>query len=113
MKIAIPYWQGRVSPVFDVAKQIMLFDVENGHVLQRNRTVIVEKNLLARANYIFQLGTEVLICGAISWPLKIALSSTGVQVIADIHGKVEDIIKALLNNQLIEKSSHPTSTLSD
>ena len=104
MKIAIPYWQGRISPVFDMAKEIMLIHVENGHVVGRNKTLIVEKNPLTRVNYIVQLGTEVLICGAILWSLQRALSSTGVHVIANIHGQVEDAIKALLSNQLVEKS---------
>jgi len=105
MKVAIPYWQGRISPVFDMAREILLIHVENGHVVRRNKTLIVEKNPLARLNYIVQLGAEVLICGAISWSLQRALSSTGVQVITNIHGQVEDAIKAFLSNQLIEKSS--------
>jgi predicted Fe-Mo cluster-binding NifX family protein len=105
MKVAIPYWQGQISPVFDTAREILFIHVENGHVVRRRKTLIVEKNPLTKVNYIVQLGTEVLICGAISWSLQRALFSTGVHVIANIHGQVEDTIKALLSNQLIEKST--------
>jgi predicted Fe-Mo cluster-binding NifX family protein len=100
MKIAIPYWNGRISPVFDVAKEIMLLHVENGTVVGRSRTLIVEKNPMIRVNYIVQLGAEVLICDAISFSLQRALSSTGVHVITNIHGQVEDAIRALLSNRL-------------
>jgi len=29
MKVAIPHWQGRISPVFDVAGALLLVDVAN------------------------------------------------------------------------------------
>lgn len=101
MIIVIPYWKDRISPVFDMAKEIMLIHVENGHVVGRNKTLIVEKNTLARVNYIVQLGADVLICDAISSSLQRALSSTGVYVITNIHGQVEDAVMALLSNQLL------------
>jgi len=30
MKVAIPYWQERVSPVFDVAGRVLLVEVAEG-----------------------------------------------------------------------------------
>ena len=57
---------------------------------------------LARARRVSQFGVDVLICGAISWPLENALSSMGVQVIACICGTVERVIEAYVNNNLTE-----------
>ena len=29
MKVAVPDWEGRVSPVFDVARQVLLVDLDD------------------------------------------------------------------------------------
>jgi predicted Fe-Mo cluster-binding NifX family protein/putative methionine-R-sulfoxide reductase with GAF domain len=102
MRIAISHQQGRVSPVFDVAARILLVDIENGRALRRNERALVQMDSLTRARQVSQYGVQVLICGAISWPLENALSSMGVRVIACICGPVEEIIQAYVNNKLAE-----------
>jgi predicted Fe-Mo cluster-binding NifX family protein len=104
MRIAISYRQTRVSPVFDEATRILLVDIEKGQEVRRSKRALVQKDSLARAHYASQFGAEVLICGALSWPLENALSSMGVRVVACICGPVEDVIKAFLNEKLIERA---------
>jgi predicted Fe-Mo cluster-binding NifX family protein len=104
MRIAVPYWQGRVSPVFDVARNILLIDVQNGLELRRNKKPLVQKDVLARAKRVSQFGVDVLICGAISRLSELTLSSLGVKVIAHICGPVEDVIKAYVSDRLTENS---------
>jgi len=104
MRIAIPYLQNRISPVFDVAARILLVDIDNGQEKRRNLRTIVHSDSLARAQYVSQFGVQVLICGAISWRLENALSSIGVQVIACICGPVDDVLKAFLNGKLSEST---------
>jgi len=104
MRIAIPYLQNRISPVFDVAARILLVDIDKGQEKRRNERTIVHSDSLARAQYVSQFGVQVLICGAISWRLENALSSIGVQVIACICGPVDDVLKAFLNGKLSEST---------
>jgi len=104
MRIAISYQQDRISPVFDVATRILLVDIENGQEVRRNKRVVAQNDSLARAQYVSQFGAQVLICGAISWRLENALSSTGVQVIACICGPVTDVLQAFLNDSLSESA---------
>jgi len=104
MKVAIPHWQGRVSPVFDVARNLLLVEVQNGGEVRREDTALPPTKPLARANQISQLGTNVLICGAISWPLEAALGSAGVQVIAQTCGPVEEVLAAFLKGQLMDRA---------
>jgi predicted Fe-Mo cluster-binding NifX family protein len=104
MRIAVPYWQGRISPVFDVARNMLLVDVHNGLELQRNKIQLVQKDVLARSKRVSQLGVDVLICCAISRLSELTLSSLGMKVIAHICGPVEDVIKAFLSNRLAENS---------
>jgi predicted Fe-Mo cluster-binding NifX family protein len=100
MKVAIPQWRGRVSPVFDVAGSLLLVDVNDGQELQREESALTASDPLKRAKQVSRLGTDVLICGAISWPLEVALSSDGVQVIPFTCGTVEEVLAAFVNGQL-------------
>lgn len=100
MRIAIPSWQGRISPVFDVAKTLLLVDVDGSRELGRNERRVVHVDPLARARGVAELGANVLICGAISWPLEMALTSAGVRVIPQTCGPVDDVLEAFLRGQL-------------
>ena len=100
MKVAIPYWQGRVSPVFDVAQNLLLADVENGQVIKRVNIMLNNSDSYNRAQHILQLGAETVICGAISESFEISLQSVGVRVLSNVCGPIEDILKAFINKTL-------------
>jgi predicted Fe-Mo cluster-binding NifX family protein len=100
MKVAIPYWLGRVSPVFDVARDVIIADIENGHEVKRFRKSITHRDPLMRARQLAQSGAEILICGAISKPFEIAMASAGVRVIAHICGAVDEVMLAFINDHL-------------
>ena len=104
MKIGIPYWHGRVSPVFDVAGHILIADIENGRELRRRNKRLIQLDPLARAKNVSQCGVEVLICGVLTWPLEIALTASGVQIIPHICGQVDDVIQAFLNGRLNDRA---------
>jgi predicted Fe-Mo cluster-binding NifX family protein len=100
MKVAIPQWRDRISPVFDVAGSLLLVDVVDGRESRREERALTASDPLKRAKRVSQLGTEVLICGAISWPLEIALSSAGVRVVPFTCGEVEEVLSAFMNGKL-------------
>jgi predicted Fe-Mo cluster-binding NifX family protein len=100
MKVAIPYWQGRVSPVFDVAGNVLLADLDAGKEQARREVALDTSEPQARASQLAGLGTNVLICGAISWPLEMAVSAAGVEVIAQTCGEVEEVLAAFVKGQL-------------
>ena len=75
MKVAIPHWQERVSPVFDSAGSVLLIDIENGRERQREERRLTRTDIMARAGEFLKFGADVLICGAISAPLEAALGS--------------------------------------
>ena len=102
MKVAIPTWTGRVSPVFDVARRLLLVTLEGDREVSREETVIEDTQLMARVKRVTQLGVDVLICGAISMPLEAMLASAGVRVIPHTCGTVEDIVQAFASGQLTE-----------
>lgn len=102
MMIAIPNWQGRVSPVFDVAGALLVVEMQGDTVLSRQNVVLPDDTLLRRAKCLKELSIDVLVCGALSWPLETALSSAGVEVISQICGAVEEVLQAFISGQLHE-----------
>lgn len=104
MKVAIPTWENRVSPVFDVAKHLLVVDVEDNTEIARSEAVTPGTALSGRANRLAELGVNVLICGAISQPLERMLVSATIKVIPHTCGAVEDVLQAFLSGQLTEQA---------
>ncbi|MFP3937193.1 MAG: NifB/NifX family molybdenum-iron cluster-binding protein [Phycisphaerae bacterium] len=100
MRVAIADFDGRVSPVFDVARHLRVLDVDAGEAAAREDVALAEYHDLSRVARLEELGVDVLICGAISRPLELALSSAGVRVISRICGPVEEVVAAFLEGRL-------------
>jgi predicted Fe-Mo cluster-binding NifX family protein len=103
MKVAIPHWQGRVSPVFDVAGNALIVGIDAGGVCSRQDVVLLGEDPQKRAAFLAGIETDVLICGAVSWPLEVALVSAGIEVIAQTCGDVEAVLAAFLNGGLAQR----------
>lgn len=103
MRIAIPQWQGRISPVFDVAVNLLLIDVENGHETRREERSLRGTDSLARIAEFLSFGADILICGAISAPVEARLAASGVEVIGFTCGMVDEVLAAHLNGGLTDR----------
>jgi len=100
MKVAIPNWRGRVSPVFDVAKQVTVVEVSGGVQRSRHDVILDATDPQARVARLRQSGADVLVCGAISWPLEMAVSAAGIDVIPHTCGDVESVLAAFIDGRL-------------
>ena len=104
MKVAIAHWQGRIAPVFDVARNMLLVDVR-GDVEQGRRHVVFEgQGLRSRVRQLVESGVDVLICGAISWPLEVAVRTARVNVLPQTCGEVETVLDAFLCGGLPDRA---------
>lgn len=104
MRIAIPNWQGRVSPVFDVATQLLVVDVTDGKMEERRTIELLGDEFQARLRQVAELDVDVLICGAISWQLELALSNAGIEVASQTCGNVEDVLAAFVAGELDQEA---------
>ena len=100
MKVAIPNWHGRISPVLDVAGRVLLVDLENSREKYRVEMNLLYSNPFARARQFAEFNTNVIICDAVSGQLEWALRSSGVQVLANICGSVEGVLQAYMSRSL-------------
>lgn len=96
MKIALPHWQGRLSPVFDVCGRLLVVEAENGRESGRSDVVLTANDPLNRVAQLKALGIDVLICGAISRTMEAALVAGGIRVLAEVCGPVEAVLAGFL-----------------
>jgi predicted Fe-Mo cluster-binding NifX family protein len=100
MRVAIPLWQGRVSPVFDEANRILLIDVTENQEQHRQEESLMSRNPFERAQLLPRLGVDLLICGMISQTQQSALASAGIRIIPHICGRMEEVIGAFLDGRI-------------
>jgi len=100
MKIAIPIWENRVSPVLDTALRLLVIEVVDQKEISRFEIYMDEQDLSRRSLRIQGLGLDTLICGAISRPFLSSLEATGIHIVSGISGHPEDVLKAHLGGTL-------------
>jgi len=100
MRVAIPVHDGRISPVFDAARHLLVIEIVKGKAVERHEFGMQEPEPLSRARSVVGCGIDVLVCGAISRPLEAMLRSAGVTVIARKCGAVEDVLSAFMADEL-------------
>ncbi len=94
MRVAISEWQGRISPVFDAATHLLIADVEKEVSNGRYTIQMRSDGLQSRAQEVASHNVNVLICGAISRPLELALLNLGIEIIPQTCGEVETVLAA-------------------
>lgn len=104
VRIAMPCWMGRVSPVFDVARRLLVVNVENSAELNREYKDMGDLGLLGRPRYVADLNVRVLICGALSVPVRLILEAKGIEVVDQICGETEEVLQAFLTGRLGDPS---------
>jgi len=100
MRVGIPIWNGRVSPVLDTAEHVVVVDTEAGTDEVREEVALAPQRLPLRTTRIAELRLDVLVCGAVSRPLAEMLAAAGVRLEPWISGDVEDVLEALMAGQL-------------
>jgi predicted Fe-Mo cluster-binding NifX family protein len=102
MRLAIPEWHGRVSPVFDVAEHIRLLDLDGEKRGDPFTVRFATMALHERARQIVELDVDVLVCGAISSQMKSLLAGGGIRVIPLVCGDVQQVVEAFCDGTLAE-----------
>jgi len=100
MRVAIPIWEYRVSPVFDTAKQVLIADIERGEVASQFVIDLGAKFILRRAGFLLRWRVEILICGGISSYLARLVAAQGIQVVPGIGGNANEVLKAFCQGNI-------------
>ena len=101
MKIAIPVWQERVSPVLDSAGSLLIVEHDGGGAeVGRREKAWPAGPLPRRAARLEELRVQVLICGAVSRALMGMLAGSGIEVIPWVSGEVDEVLEAYRDGRL-------------
>jgi predicted Fe-Mo cluster-binding NifX family protein len=101
MRIAIPIWEDKLSPVLDTASRLMIVEEVDGSESSRFEIYMDEEDLSRRCVRIQGIGVDILICGAVSRPFLRMLRASGITIIPEIAGQVDDVLRAYFQGTLL------------
>jgi len=99
MKAAFPFWENRIAPVFDTARQICIVEVESGRIVHEGREPLTGDLPTQKALRLTELSVATLVCGAISRPLQEMLIGCGIQVVPFVSGDLSEVIHAWISGK--------------
>jgi hypothetical protein len=102
MRLGIATHQGRVSPVLDVTKHLRVVSLGGKTPTGEREVALAARSLVGRVREIQAADIDVLICGALSWPLETALAAAGIRVVSQVCGEVEAVLEAYLAGRLAQ-----------
>lgn len=94
MKLAIPVHQGRVAPVFETCRQILVVVQETPEdvvIAKEDWSGIVPQ---IRPKRLKELGVQALLCGGISCWMENQVSLQGIHTVPWLAGDVSEVLKA-------------------
>jgi predicted Fe-Mo cluster-binding NifX family protein len=100
MRIIVPIWEDKISPVLDTASKLLILDTADDNSISRTETLFDEQDMSRRCFRICKLAADIVICGAVSRTFSERLKASGIHMIQGISGKTEDIIDAYFNGNL-------------
>lgn len=99
-RVAIPIWEGRISPVLDAAERLWICDLDGGGAGSQRVVEFRAQEIGQRTEELRSLGIGTLLCGALSRPLHNLLLSAGIAVIPWLTGAVDEVLAAYSNGRL-------------
>lgn len=101
LKIIIPVWEEKVSPLLDTARHIVLVEAQKKAVTSRCEVFLDETDLSRRCFRIWRLKADVLICGAVSRAFaRLLAAEPGLTIIQGISGPAQQVLQAFLRGTL-------------
>jgi len=106
IRIAVPIFHKRVSPVLDNCTRLLVVDIDQGIETNRQELSLEKFSFVERFDLIKKMSVDVIICCAISEVMAHMIQGTDIQLIYGIVGDVNQVLAAYLSNQLDDASFH-------
>jgi len=101
-RIGLTVWQGRIAPVFDVARTLEVLEVGPDGLHSLGKISIEAEFPWQKVSKLKGAQVKTLICGAVSRCMLQMLMGAHVEVIPYITGEVEQVKRAFLENRLTD-----------
>ena len=113
-KVALSIHEGRIAPVFEESRHIVIYDLEMSRdrgLLEKNLPISIleksssvpnsgEPSFLEKASLLSKAGVDCLICGAISRQAYYVTEAFGLKIYSFIAGSVFEIIEAWIQGRI-------------
>jgi predicted Fe-Mo cluster-binding NifX family protein len=100
IRIAIPIFHHRVSPVLDTCTRLLIIDFEGKDGAARREISFDIYSQSERFEIVKKLNPDAIICCGISEVFDRMLQSAGIRLISGIAGDVEEVVEAFLCNRI-------------
>jgi predicted Fe-Mo cluster-binding NifX family protein len=100
MKIAIPVFEDRISPRFDCARALFLYEIEGHRAVGQKEISCEGWNDIERVSQLKSLGVDTLICGGLPNYLLNFLMNRGIKVIPWVAGDTGQVLTLFLRGKL-------------
>ena len=100
MKVALAVWNGRISPVFDVSRQLQIMDVQDGRVINRVTVHFANDHPVHKVQRLLDMEVDILLCGAVSRQMAAVLDSYGIRRHDFIAGDIREVVDAYIRGAL-------------
>ena len=102
MKVALAYWENRISPVLDTSENFLVVDIQDGRRIKNSNINLGDRSLLDRIEYLKKHDVNVLLCGAISDYCHNLILARGIKVIPWLAGDVDGILEVYIRSNSFE-----------
>ncbi len=100
VRVAIPIFRSRVSPVFDSCTRVIVVDTEHNQEIERSEIHLNGLSLIERVSVLQKSRVKTIICGAISDMFQNMLQNIKIYLIIGIAGEVDQVVGAYLSERL-------------
>lgn len=100
MKVAMPVFKNRISPVIDWCRDLVIFEVNSGQRENIETIPVAHLSPFERVDLLVTNGITLLVCGAISQPLLAITKSRGIRVMSGVSGQINEIADAIISGRL-------------
>ncbi|WP_319774268.1 NifB/NifX family molybdenum-iron cluster-binding protein [Breoghania sp.] len=96
----------KVSPVFDSCTRVLLVDIEKDREVDRKEFYLDALSLNERLTILHKSGVDVVICSGISEVMEKLVVGKKIELISNITGEIESVLKAYLTGELSREKFH-------
>jgi predicted Fe-Mo cluster-binding NifX family protein len=96
----------KVSPVFDSCTRVLLVDIDKNREVDRKEFYLDTLSLNERLTILHKSGVDVVICSGISEVMEKMVLGKKIELISNITGEIESILKAYLTGELSQGKYH-------
>jgi predicted Fe-Mo cluster-binding NifX family protein len=101
MRIAISIFNGKISPRFDVAPVLRLYEINKRKITNEQEILCEGWNDMERVRRLKELGVEILVCGGIPNYLFETLLNNDINVFPWVTGDVKDVLKKFIRKEAL------------